>query len=210
MKTVLERDWIESFDVLRREIVVFGSGRRLDDEADAWAILSEPEVIALRWPADEDSVHIARDRRQPRFLVVEGDDEPPARWDHLVEWVRLPADRRDVQARVAALRCRAAELPARPSLDGYDRLLFRRRWVALTPSDYKLIEPLVEHFDEVVPYERVVGTPAGSDGAAPVAGRVRLTRLRRRIAPLGLEIRTVRPHGLALTASETVSETASA
>jgi DNA-binding response OmpR family regulator len=200
---ILARERITSFDMLDREIAVFGSGRRLDDEADAWAVLHEPEVIALRWPADEDAVQIARERRQPRFLVVEGDNEPPNRWDHLEEWIRLPADRRDVQARVAALRSRAAELPLRPSLDGYDRLLFGHRWVAVTPSDYKLIEPLVEHFDEVVPYERVVGTPTGSDGAASVAGRVRLTRLRRRIAPLGLEIRTVRPHGLALTATDT-------
>jgi DNA-binding response OmpR family regulator len=199
---MLTRERIDSFEELGREIVVFGSGRRLDDEAAARAVLSEPQVVLLHWPTDAAALDAARERRRPRFLVVEDDAEPPAQWDRLEEWIRLPADRRDVQARVVALRSRAAELPLRPTLDGYDRLLFRHRWVALTPSDYKLIEPLVEHFDEVVPYERVVGPANGSDGAAPVAGRVRLTRLRRRIAPLGLEIRTVRPHGLALTASE--------
>ena len=202
MSKLLTRERIDSFEALGREIVVFGSGRRLDDEADALAILSEPDVVLLHWPSDQEALDHARERRQPRFLVVEGDAEPPARWDRLEEWIRLPADRRDVQARVAALRERAADLPVRPALDGYDRLVFRNRWVALTPSDYRLIEPLVEHFDDVVPYERVVGAPSGSDGAAPVAGRVRLTRLRRRIAPLGLEIRTVRPHGLALTSSD--------
>jgi DNA-binding response OmpR family regulator len=201
--TTLTRERIDSFEELGREIVVFGSGRRLDDEEAARAVLSEPQVVLLRWPTDEAALDTARERRRPRFLVVEDNAEPPARWDRLEEWIRLPADRRDVQARVAALRSRAAELPLRPTLDGYDRLLFRHRWVALTPSDYNLIEPLVEHFDEVVPYERVVGGANGSEGAAPVAGRVRLTRLRRRIAPLGLEIRTVRPHGLALTVCET-------
>lgn len=195
------REQIESFQTLNREIAVFGSGRRLEDEADVRALLQEPVVVVLRWPAEADAVEAAREHGQPRLLVVEGDDDPPAHWERLEEWIRLPADRRDVQARITGLRRRAAELPVRPSLDGYDRLIFRHHWVALTPSDYKLIEPLVEHFDEVVPYERLVGAGVDGDGPAPVATRVRLTRLRRRIAPLGLEIRTVRPHGLALTAT---------
>jgi DNA-binding response OmpR family regulator len=200
---VLAFDRVTSFDVLSREIAAFGSGRRLDNEADAWAVLQEPEVVVLRWPIEQAAVSAAREQGRPRFLVVEGDDDPPHHWDDLEEWVRLPADRRDVQARVAALRSRSADLRVRPSLDGYDRLFFRGRWVALTPSDYKLVEPLVERFDDVVPYERVVGSPDASDAPRPVAGRVRLTRLRRRIAPLGLQIRTVRPHGLALSAMET-------
>ncbi|MBV8951500.1 MAG: hypothetical protein JOZ99_11535 [Actinobacteria bacterium] len=192
---------IDSYDSLNGQIAVLGSGRRLADEADVLAILSEPQVVVLRWPAEAEAAAAARRQHQPRFLVVEGDDGPPARWDPMEEWVRLPADRRDVEARLAALRCRAAEGPPRPSVDGYDRLLYGGQWVALTPSDYRLIEPLVEHFDEVVPYEQVLTTEGPADGTARVAGRVRLTRLRRRIAPLGLEIRTVRPHGLALTAA---------
>lgn len=197
-----ERIEIESHHDLEREIAVLGSGRRLADEADAIAVLNEPQVLVLRWPIEAEAVTAARDAGLPRLLVVEGDDAPPSRWDHCEEWIRLPADRRDVQARVASLRSRTAQLPTRPTLDGYDRLRFRNRWVALTPSDYRLVEPLVAHFDDVVPYALVVGTAHGSDGAAAVSGRVRLTRLRRRIAPLGLEIRTVRPHGLALTAVE--------
>lgn len=200
-----ERDWVESYQALEREIAVFGSGRRLDDEADVVAVVNEPPIVVLRWPLDSEAVIAAREAGRLRFLVVEGADEPPDRWDSLEEWIRLPADRRDVQARVASLRRCTVQLPVKPTLDGYDRLRFRDRWVALTPSDYKLIQPLVEHFDEVVPYAQVVGAATGTEGAAPVAGRVRLTRLRRRIAPLGLEIRTVRPHGLALTATASTS-----
>ena len=71
MSKLLTRERIDSFEALRREIVVFGSGRRLDDEADALAILSEPDVVLLHWPSDQEALDHARERHQPRFLVVE-------------------------------------------------------------------------------------------------------------------------------------------
>lgn len=190
---------IESYGSLRATVSRFGSGRALGDCEAAAALLREPEVLVIRWPADGDLLDRARAGEVPRLLVVEAGDEPPAEWDAFEDWVRLPADARDVEVRVASLRRHAAHARPRPAVDGFDRLLYDRRWVALSPNDYKLIEPLVERFDEVVPYEEIVALLASTDGGAPVAGRVRLTRLRRRIAPLGLEIRTVRPHGLSLT-----------
>jgi DNA-binding response OmpR family regulator len=189
---------------LRRAVSRFGSGRALVDYETAAQVLRQPEIVVLRWPLELAGLAAARADRVPRLLVVEGDDEPPADWDPLEDWVRLPANSRDVAVRVAALRRRAVSSDCRPSVDGFDRLIYDGRWVSLSPNDYKLIQPLVEHFNDVVPYENVAALL--TDGkAAGSAGRVRLTRLRRRIEPLGLEIRTVRPHGLALTARRDAS-----
>lgn len=196
---------VESVASLRHAVSRFGSGRTLLDCDTAAELLREPDVVVVRWPVDEALLSRVRDERAPRLLVVEGHEPPPAAWDPLEDWVRLPAELRDVEVRVAALRRRAAGTLRRPTVDGFDRLVYEGRWVSLTPNDYKIIEPLVEHFDDVVSYDEVAALLAGSDGSAAVAGRVRLTRLRRRIAPLGLEIRTVRPHGLALTARRGVS-----
>jgi DNA-binding response OmpR family regulator len=196
---------VEDFAGLRRAVSRFGSGRALVDYETAAQVLRQPDIVVLRWPLELTRLAAARVDRAPRLLVVEGDDEPPAEWDPLEDWVRLPADARDVQVRVAALGRRALSSGCRPSVDGFDRLIYDGRWVSLSPNDYRLIEPLVEHFDDVVPYEEVAALLTNGNVAAGSAGRVRLTRLRRRIAPLGLEIRTVRPHGLALTARRDAS-----
>jgi DNA-binding response OmpR family regulator len=196
---------VEDFAELRLAAGRFGSGRALVDYETAARALRQPDVLVLRWPIELTRLAAARAERAPRLLVVEGADEPPAEWDPLEDWVRLPADLRDVQVRVAALRRRALSSGCRPSVDGFDRLIYDGRWVSLSPNDYKLIEPLVENFDDVVSYEDVAALLTDGNLAAGSAGRVRLTRLRRRIAPLGLEIRTVRPHGLALTARRVTS-----
>jgi DNA-binding response OmpR family regulator len=196
---------VEDVAALRRIVSGFGPGRALVDYDTAARVLRQPDIVVLCWPLELTRLAAARADRVPRLLVVEGDDEPPPDWDPLEDWVRLPADARDVAVRVAALRRRAVSSACRPSVDGFDRLVYDGRWVSLSPNDYKLIEPLVEHFDDVVPYEDVAALLTDGNVAAGSAGRVRLTRLRRRIAPLGLEIRTVRPHGLALTACRDAS-----
>jgi len=196
---------VEDVAALRRAVSRFGSGRALVDYETAAEVLRQPEIVVLQWPLEAARLVTVRADRAPRLLVGAGDDEPPADWDPLEDWVRLPADARDVQVRVAALRRRALSSGCRPSVDGFDRLIYDGRWVSLSPNDYKLIQPLVENFDDVVPYEDVAALLSDGTVAADSAGRVRLTRLRRRIAPLGLEIRTVRPHGLALTARRDAS-----
>ena len=120
MTTKAANEQITSFAALK--IAVLGSGRCVNDAAEALAVLAEPRLSVFRWPDDVEAVELARERRHPRLLVVEGDHEPPTPCDRLEEWVRLPADGRDVQARIAALRCRAAELPPERGLTSDERL----------------------------------------------------------------------------------------
>lgn len=100
-------------------------------------------------------------------------------------------------ARLRALGRRAARHQTPPRLDGQGRLLHGGRWVSLSPIDENVARLLVERFGQVVPSEELARIGWDEPPTAN-AVRVHLTRLRRRIAPLGLHIRGVRGVGVLL------------
>jgi hypothetical protein len=63
-------------------------------------------VAILVWPEQRSEAAECGRVGQPRLLLVARDGEPPADWDDLTDWVRLPVDDRDLCARVAALQWR--------------------------------------------------------------------------------------------------------
>jgi hypothetical protein len=69
-------------------------------------------VAILAWPEHADRADECARAGQPRLLLVASDGEPPADWDDLTDWVRLPVDAQDLCARVAAVRRRALMLEA--------------------------------------------------------------------------------------------------
>jgi DNA-binding response OmpR family regulator len=73
--------------------------------------------------------------------------------------------------------------------------------VALSPTEARLASVLTENYEAVVPEAELGrrGWPAGTWGANTL--RVHLTRLRRRLEPLGLEVRAVRLQGFVLQAA---------
>lgn len=152
----------------------------------------------VRWPAERERRETLRRAGEPRLLLVE-QGSPPLPSDHREDWIRLPADDVDLRVRVEALRRRlgthAAELP---QLDEDGVLRMADRWVALPPVEARLAASLVARFGAVV--SRNALTTAGWPGGSP--GRnaldVHVLRLRRRVAPLHLAIRTVRSRGYLL------------
>lgn len=119
--------------------------------------------------------------------------------DHREDWIRLPADDVDLRARVEALRLRLdTRGPERPELDDDGVMRMGERWVALPPVEARIAGALVGRFGAVV--SRALLTTAGWPTGAP--GRnaldVHVLRLRRRLAPLELAIRTVRSRGYLL------------
>lgn len=119
--------------------------------------------------------------------------------DHREDWIRLPADDVDLRARVEALRLRLdTRSPAQPELDDDGVMRMGDRWVALPPVEARIAGALVGRFGAVV--SRAMLTTAGWPTGAP--GRnaldVHVLRLRRRLAPLELAIRTVRSRGYLL------------
>ena len=106
----------------------------------------------------------------------------------------------DVRARIAVLSMRAGMNGGSgdPDLDEDGVLRFRGQWVGLPPVEARLTRALLERYGSVVSRETL--TSAGWPGGAP--GRnaldVHVLRLRRRLDPIGLAIRTVRSRGYLL------------
>lgn len=121
----------------------------------------------------------------------------------LEDWVRLPAGQEDVRARVRTLERRAADFtPVQPRLDEDGVLHAGTRSVVLPPVEARLAEALIERHGSVVSRDQLAkaGWPEG------MADRnlldVRILRLRRRLADVGLALTTVRHRGYMLVVSD--------
>ena len=155
------------------------------------------EVALIPWPSADARRSALRDAGQPRLLLIADDSDPPVNDDVLEDWVRTPADPREVQARVATLRMRATRT-LQPFLDDNGRLHVGPQWVALSPIECRLITALIERFGSVV--SRAMLTRSGWPNGEPSRNQldVHVLRLRRRVEPLGLSLRTLRARGYAL------------
>lgn len=157
------------------------------------------DVVLLRWPVEQDRREALAKESRLRLLLVESGVAPPQVSDCLEDWVRVPADEADVAARVDGLRRRLVEHRADlPELDRDGVLRFAGSWVPLPPVEARLTSALVERYGAVVSREQLArsGWPKGAPGRNALD--VHVLRLRRRIAPLGLAIKTVRSRGYLL------------
>ena len=166
-----------------------------------------PPVAVLRWPEQRDDVSELRCLGLPRLLLVGPDADPVSPSDDLEDWLRLPADDRDVRTRLLRLRDRAHLQPARPELDGYGRLLYADRWVALSGVEERLARPLVDAFGHVVRYDDLIEAAWPGQAKDKVILRPRITGLRRRVETIGLELRSIRDVGHVLHAPGAVAPT---
>lgn len=159
----------------------------------------------MRWPAEAARRQRLADERRPRLLLVEG-GPPPDPADCLEDWMRVPVDEAELAVRMRALAVRAEAhvAPGRPALDDDGVLRRGGAWVSLPPVEARLTAALLERLGTVVSREALAraGWPDGAPGRNALD--VHVLRLRRRIGPLDLAIRTVRSRGYLLeTASET-------
>jgi len=130
---------------------------------------------------------------------VEGEAHPPTVTDDCEDWIRVPASEADLQVRVEGLRRRARSATgAVPELDEDGVLRVSGRWVSLPPVEARLAAALIARFGAVVSREVLAsaGWPSGSPGRNALD--VHVLRLRRRLSPLALAIRTVRSRGYLL------------
>ncbi|MEJ5254630.1 MAG: winged helix-turn-helix domain-containing protein [Acidimicrobiales bacterium] len=157
------------------------------------------DVVLVRWPVEREQRERLRREGRLRLLLVEDGVSPPEVTDCLEDWVRVPAEAEDLRARVDALvrRCRAHRHDP-PTLDADGVLRFGDGWVSLPPVEARLMGVLLERMGAVVGREQPsrAGWPAGAPGRNALD--VHVLRVRRRIAPLGLAIRTVRSRGYLL------------
>ena len=165
------------------------------------------DVVLVRWPAEAERRDRLRDQGVPRLLLVADGDPPPHAEDCLEDWIRVPADDADVRLRIDGLSARVArhvadDDGALPDLDPDGVLRYASAWVSLPPVEARLTRALVDRFGAVVGREALAraGWPDGSPGRNALD--VHVLRLRRRLATVGLSIKTVRSRGYLLEAAE--------
>jgi hypothetical protein len=159
--------------------------------------------MLVRWPSEAEQRSRLAARHIPRLLLIDDGGSPPDSLDCLEDWIRLPAPESDVRVRIDGLRTRSrAHLRRVPEIDGHGVLRFGSGWVSLPPVEARLADALVVRFGAVVGRDTL--RRAVWPGSAP--GRnvldVHVLRLRRRLGPLGLAIRTVRSRGYMLEPAE--------
>jgi len=118
------------------------------------------------------------------------------------ERVELPADAAELARLAERLEAGTDPDPPTPRVDGDGILRFHGRCVFLSPTEERLARSLV-----ATPGSLVSGTRLASDtwkGAAPTTASLRtlVTRLRHRIEPLGLTVRSVRGRGYLVDATD--------
>jgi DNA-binding response OmpR family regulator len=118
--------------------------------------------------------------------------------DVLEDWVRLPSEDRDIRARLLTLRRRAGDLLRSPTVDNHCRLIYREKWVSLSPIEIRLATALAEDFTLLVSEKVLLGRGWPDEPPSSNALRVHLHRLRQRIGPLGLELKAIRSQGWVL------------
>lgn len=157
--------------------------------------------LIVRWPDDRGALPELVLRRVPVLLLLDGDSAPPPGDDPLIDWLRLPVDARDLDARLERLRelaSRWSPAPSEPMLDGAGRLYRQARWVPVTPTEEILLSALLDGMDKIVLRRDLLARGWPDGGASDASLRLHMMRLRQRIRPLGLEIRTIRGKGYAL------------
>jgi hypothetical protein len=157
------------------------------------------DVVLVRWPREADTRDRLAGEGRPRLLLVEDGVPPPLSEDPLEDWVRIPTPDADVRARLDTLSLRARlQTPGLPSLDDDGVIRHKGAWVSLPPVEARITRLLLDRIGAVVSRDALAraGWPEGAPGRNALD--VHVLRLRRRLAAVGLAIRTVRSRGYLL------------
>lgn len=163
------------------------------------------DVAIVRWPREASKRAELENERLPRLLLVEAVVEPPVVTDFLEDWVRIPADRSEVRARIEALILRAQRDSAlSPTINATGLVQFRGEVIQFPPIEARLIESLIETFGNVVSPTVLMNKSWPDDPPSRNTLDVHMSRVRRRLVGTNLVVRTVRSRGYALEAHEPV------
>jgi DNA-binding winged helix-turn-helix (wHTH) protein len=155
------------------------------------------EIELVRWPGDGARRRAAAERGTPRLLLVAG-DAPPPRLDPDEDWLRVPADERDLLARMQRLAAQFDRRRCPPRLDVDRALRYGGRTVVVSRSEAAVLRPLLARFGELVTWDglRHHLWPNGDRTFRSMSARI--FRLRARLEPIGLTIYTIRGRGVVL------------
>lgn len=152
-------------------------------------------VTLVPWPDNASEGRRTAENGGPVLYLVGAEDMAPMPTTCLEDWIRVPADERDLYARMSALQTRARIHHTPPRLDENRRLSFEGRVLLLASPELELAALLAERFGLVVP-DRDLVLAAALDG--PSLLRAPVHRLRTSLRPLGLEVERCRGAGYRL------------
>lgn len=160
-------------------------------------------VALIVWPTEAEQRDTLAALGKPRLLVLAEGASPPELIDCMEDWVSVPVSEEELRARTEALALRArCHHQLVPAFDDEGFLRYGDHRIHLPPVEARLVGALLERYGAVVGASRLIR--AGWPDGAPTRGMldVRIHRLRRRLTPVGLSIRTVRQRGWMLEAAE--------
>lgn len=158
------------------------------------------EIVS--WPTDDHRLADLRARGVPRLLVLEAGTLPPPVEDELEDWIWLPADERDLFAR---LRHLAARRPGRHlAPDSVAIADDGTTWIAghrlhLPPAEAAILRCLAETPERLRTRDELTRAAWGDVPHRRRSLDSRVFVLRRRIEAHGLAIHAVRGRGFVLT-----------
>ena len=156
------------------------------------------DVAVVSWPSETGRRDSLARQGRARLLVVEDGHDPPPAWDVLEDWVRAGDDPIEVFVRRERLRHHQAQRA--PAVLDEDGLLRRGdRWVAVSPAERRLLEPLLARAGAPVGRAELLEAVAPGvivDDRRALDRMVRRVRLR--VAPLGVTVPVVRGFGYVL------------
>jgi hypothetical protein len=155
------------------------------------------EIELLRWPGDMARRAAAAERGTPRLLLV-SDGVLPPRLDAGEDWIRVPADERDLLARMQRLADEFDRRRRPPYLEADVVLRYGGRTVVVSGGEGEVLRPLIAHFGELVTWAALrshLWPDADRTGRAMSS---RIFRVRSRVEPIGLTIYTIRGRGVVL------------
>jgi hypothetical protein len=162
--------------------------------------VGDVDVTIVRWPEEASVRDVLSLLGRPRLLLVEPGFQPPDPLELEEDWLRWPPDPGELLLRAKTLgqRVPPAHEPD-PVVDGDGILRRGDRWLAISPAQLPVLRLLLDHVDEVVRFDDIVDAYASSGGSRlPASVRTVVSRLEARIAPLGLEVVTIRGRGVML------------
>jgi Transcriptional regulatory protein, C terminal len=156
----------------------------------------------LTWPDQESRRQQLAVAGVPRLLLLERGHPPPSDLDRLEDWIWVPADERDVFARLRHLAVRSTRsrlvLGDLTVAGGLLRVGGHR--LRLPPVEAAILDRLASPPESLHTRGELAEAAWGDDTHTRRSLDSRILVLRRRLAPLGLEIRAVRGRGFVLTA----------
>jgi hypothetical protein len=154
------------------------------------------EIEVLRWPEELARRNDCAERGIPCLLLVDTDAAPPETTLPSEDWIRIPADERDLLARMNRLGRLTAHRAPSPTIDDTDIFHVDDRWIALSSTEAALARALIKNAGGLVRRRDLLSALTGE--RRPRTLDLQIHRLRRRIAAVGFTVVAVRGRGYAL------------